>query len=255
MPLGIDRNSREKIAPLFSEYRFDRVLIDSVLEGNFGTAIADSIECPRVARLDSGAFTILGGDPGSKDTIKLIRRKPIYYITPQNRSWRDFLDYYFCDKISTIKFTDFTCKKLNNDRLNFIIKNLIKGYELRRMDKQLAEQLPKDIRNEYFFENYHTIKDFLDRGIGYCILDGTRIVSAATAVARSKRAIDIEIETEASYRRQGLGTLVGAKLISYCLENNIEPKWLSSNDESKKLATCLGYQEAETYKTYKINQR
>jgi len=81
----------------------------------------------------------------------------------------------------------------------------------------------------------------LKRGIGYCILHRDRIVSAATSMAASKKAIDIEIETVPDFRNQGLGTTVGAKLVLHCLEKKIEPRWLAANVISEKLALKLGY--------------
>lgn len=46
-----------------------------------GTAVADSKINPTVARLDSGAYTIFGGNPNSTAAIELIRLAPITVIT------------------------------------------------------------------------------------------------------------------------------------------------------------------------------
>jgi hypothetical protein len=54
---------RNVLVPLFRENRYDTVLINSVLEGYFGVSYADSKSTPSVARLDSGAFAMLGGNP------------------------------------------------------------------------------------------------------------------------------------------------------------------------------------------------
>ena len=71
-------------------------------------------------------------------------------------------------------------------------------------------------------------------------------------MARSSQAIDIEIETVPGFREQGLGTAVGAKLVSHCLERGIEPRWLAANAASERLALRLGYVRGETYETFAV---
>ena len=73
-------------------------------------------------------------------------------------------------------------------------------------------------------------------------------------MARSNKAIDIEIETLQEHRRKGLGTVVGAKLVAYCLENGITPRWLAANAESEGLAIKLGFQKGETYHTFSVHE-
>jgi len=243
---------RERLVPLFEGCRYDRVLIDSILEGHFGDAYADCMNGPTVARLDSGAFTMLGGNPSADDVQELLLRAPVYYVTPQDDGWRQKLLDVFASRISKLTFIDFLSTSLDPRRLTQLVRVLPPGYELKRIDKLLAKQLPSDIGNEYFFENFHTVDDFLERGIGYCILHQDKIASAATSMAQCSKAIDIEIETAAEYRGRGLGTVVGAQLVSHCLEQGIEPRWLANNIASEKLALKLGYSRGETYETFEI---
>ena len=86
--------------------------------------------------------------------------------------------------------------------------------------------------------------------MGYCILYRNVVVSAATSMAVCNGAIDIEIETTSEFRKRGLGTIVGAKLVLDCQKNGIEPKWLAANVESEKLAQKLGYVKVNTYETF-----
>lgn len=111
---------------------------------------------------------------------------------------------------------------------------------------------PTVARSEYFFESFASIDDFLKRGIGYCIVRQNRIVSAATSMAASRQALDIEIETAAGYRREGLATVVGAQLVAHCLERGIEPRWLAANAASERLALRLGYIQGDSYETLSI---
>ncbi len=243
---------RNVLAPLFGENRYDTVLINSVLEGYFGVSYADSKSTPSVARLDSGAFTMLGGNPEATAVTVLLRHAPIYYVTPGNDEWRRALEDEFGEKVVSLRFTEFSSRSLDENHLAGLVQSLAAGFELRKVDRELAERLPLDMNNEYFFENFESVEDFLSRGIGYCVVHEDRIVSAATSMAMCSGAIDIEIETAAEYRRRGLGTVVGAKLVSHCLRSGIDPKWLAANLRSEKLAQKLGYEKEETYETFEI---
>jgi hypothetical protein len=248
----IDIKERSIIEPLFKEHKRDRVLINSVLEGHFGSAYADSKTQPAIARLDAGSVTMLGGNPKSPHVKDILKHKPIHYVTPENNDWRQILQEVYNDKIFLIHFVDFSSQSLNKNHLKKLIKNLLPDFEVKKIDSQLAKQVVSDMDNEYFFENFQSTEDFLKRGIGYCILYNGKIVSAATSMAMCKGTIDIEIETTEGSQGKGLGTIVGAKLVLYCLENNIKPKWLAANPESEKLALKLGYKKIGTYDTFGI---
>jgi GNAT superfamily N-acetyltransferase len=244
---------RAQLIHLFAHYRYDRVLIDSVLEGHFGTASTDSARHPRVARLDSGAFTMFGGDPQAHGTTDLLHWAPIAYVTPQDEQWRDFLRGAFGARLSALRFTEFSAETLDRAHLASLCATIPAGFALRKVDRQLASRLGEEMENEYFLENFHSIEDFIARGMGYYIVHQDRIVSAATSMARSSKAIDIEVATLPAFQRHGLGTIVGAALVADCLEQGITPRWLAANAPSEQLARKLGYLRGETYETYAVH--
>jgi GNAT superfamily N-acetyltransferase len=253
MPVEIQAAGRQRLTALFQDCPYDRGLIDSVLEGHFGRAYADSVASPTVARLDSGTFTMLGGDPTAAAVQDLLRLAPISYVTPQTAGWRRTLQDAFGAQMTPLPFRDFSTAALDRAHLARWIGTLPPVFELKRVDRALAEQLPSDLGNGYFFENFHSIDDFLGRGRGYCVLYRNRIVSAATSMAASRRAIDIEIETAPDYRKQGLATVVGAQLVACCLERGVEPRWLAANAASERLALKLGYVRGDRYETLAID--
>jgi GNAT superfamily N-acetyltransferase len=253
MLVQIAAADRRLLTSLFEGYRYDRVLIESVLEGHFGMAYADSAHQPAVVRLDSGAFTLLGGDPTVAGTKALLDVAPIQYVTPQDEAWKRLLQHEFGPQITVLPFTDFASSALEPAYLARLSANIAPDVELLPIDRPLAERLPADLGNDYFFENFHSLDDFLARGIGFCMVHDGMIVSAATSMARSNRAIDIEIKTVPALRRRGLGTATGARLVLECLERGIEPRWLAANAVSEALALKLGYGRGETYETYAID--
>lgn len=153
-----------------------------------------------------------------------------------------------------LPFTDFASGALEPAHLARLSAHIAPDVELLTIDRLLAERLPADLDNDYFFENFHSLDDFLARGIGFCAVHNGLIVSAATSMARSNRAIDIEIKTAPAFRRQGLGTATGARLVLECLERGIEPRWLAANAVSETLALKLGYVRGEAYETYAIDE-
>jgi len=252
MAVEIKPANRHSLTPLFAPCRYDRVLIDSVLEGHFGSAHADSAGAPAVARLDSGAFTILAGDPAAPAARDLLRLAPISYVTPQTDGWRRLLQDEFGPCISTLTFTDFSAVSLDPAHLASLVQTLPAGFELRRIDRAYLQHLPMEMGNEYFFENFWSADDFLARAMGYCVRHAGRSVCAATAMARSIGAVDIEIETAPEFQQRGLGTVAGGRLLLHCLEEGIEPRWLAANAASEALALKLGYTRGETYETFEI---
>ncbi len=53
--------------------------------------------------------------------------------------------------------------------------------------------------------------------------------------------IEIQIATQKAYRRRGLATACGAKLILLCLERGLNPSWDAHDLRSVALAEKLGY--------------
>jgi len=250
---SINKSEREILFPLFKENRYDIVVMKSILEGHSGEAYSDSKTNPTVSRLDSGAYTIFGGNPNSVAAIELIRKAPINVVTPENKAWEQLLYNEFEGRISYQPFYKFSSNCLNKENLLQLATNIDSEYKVLRIDRELAYQLSIDISNNYFFEHFRSIDDFLTRGIGFCVKYKSKIVSAATSMAASEKMINIEIETHIKFRNRNLGTAVSAKLLLYCLENDVESQWLAANDFSEKLALKLGYVKDEFYKTFLIN--
>lgn len=90
----------------------------------------------------------------------LLKYSPIAFVTPENKKWADILISVFNHKIIKLPFTEYHSDTIQIKKLAEIIKSLPSEYEMRRLDRDLCEQLPKDILNDYFFENYSSIDDF-----------------------------------------------------------------------------------------------
>lgn len=114
--------------------------------------LANSDTNPRIARLDTGAFTMFGGDPDLEGVTHLIRYSPIYIVTPENDKWKNIFLDKFKEKIQKLPFTDYCSDTVNDEKLTKIIDKLPEGYKIKKLDKDLCKKLSEDILNEYFLK-------------------------------------------------------------------------------------------------------
>ncbi len=114
------------------------------------------------------------------------------------------------------------------------------GYELKEMDNELLMKISGTIVPSLFWRN---IKDFLAKGKGYCISCGDDIATWAFSAAVSSKEIDIGVETNPKYQRQGLGKIVAKKMVQYTIEQSKKPVWAChyKNNASAKMAEKLGF--------------
>jgi len=255
MPVtAVPTEARSRLVTLFAAHRRDRAIIDCVLEGHVGQALADDLAAPTVARLDCGPFAALGGDPDSPAARELLRYAPIDWVTPETDAWRAFLEAEFAGRIRRINFVELSTTSLDAGRLEALSRALPKAFTLAGLDAQLAEALIRDLGKHWLLDSYASMDDFLARGIGYVVLREGRVVASAASAVSSSRAIDIDIEVAPAHRRKGLGAAVGAALALECLRRDIEPLWLASNGVSVHLAEKLGYRVGGEYETFEIQQ-
>ena len=113
----------------------------------------------------------------------------------------------------------------------------------------MARQIDADstLISEDHVRNFNSPEDFVGRGLGFCVLEGERIVSGASSYAICNQGIEVQVNTHPEYRQRGLATAVSAALLVYCLEHGIEARWDAGNPRSVKLAERLGYRASGSY--------
>lgn len=88
--------------------------------------------------------------------------------------------------------------------------------------------------------------------LGAVILKDGHPVSGASSYSGYQGGIEIEIDTREDYRRKGLATVCGAKLILECLDRGWYPSWDAQNKWSVALAQKLGYHYDREYTAYEV---
>lgn len=84
-------------------------------------------------------------------------------------------------------------------------------------------------------------------------LHSGELVSGASSYTVYRYGIEIEIDTSVDYRRKGLASACGAKLILECINRNFYPSWDAQNKWSVALAEKLGYHFDKEYVAYEVN--
>jgi len=230
------------LVDLFNNYRMLRAVIDSVLEGRLGRAVADGETVPRTARLDIGCYALFGGDPSAPGAARLVREAPapIELVGPDDQAWRDLFATIHGTRVSDRPMRTFANHALDRDRLRAMAAAVPDGFEVRPLDAALAGQLDEDLE-PHGMQTFPSPEEFAERGLGFGIVHDGRLASVSTSYTRSNDRVEVSISTHPDFRRRGLARVAAATLIGHCMDHGLSPEWSASNPLSKRLALTLGY--------------
>ncbi len=121
-------------------------------------------------------------------------------------------------------------------------------FQICQINQKLFDNIPGRITPRF---SWRDASEFLNHGMGYCVMYNEKAVSWAFSAAVSSNELDIGIETLPDYRHMGLGAAVSEKMIQYCFEQSKRPIWQCdvNNTASQKLAEKLGFVKSSEYIT------
>lgn len=188
-----------------------------------------------------------------KEFLAKIPEKALIYVPSQE--WELSLKAHWTNLVYSPR-TEFSAKKLSLQRIRRLLTLLPKGFQMRKVDVEIA----KKVLTQNFSDHWVGVitylgspEKFVEEGVGFCIQEKEKIVSIVMGYRASlpiTQCMELDVATHPDYRRKGLATIVGAKLIEYCLERVIEPHWDAANPLSVKLAQKLGFTDPEPYNCY-----
>ncbi len=108
---------------------------------------------------------------------------------------------------------------------------------------ELAAQLDAELE-PHGLQAFSSAAALVEAGLGFGIMAGDRLASAATSYTRSSHYLEVAIATRVAFRGRGLAAIAAAALLCECLRHGLEPCWSASNPVSKRLAARLGYRPA-----------
>lgn len=244
----------DKVTPLFGE--MNDTTITSCLQGIMGKVYANSIDTPRSVMAILGDFCFLAGEPDEE----LALYKPPHLtqdfmiMVPQNESWCQLIEKCYVGKAQ--KVTRYALKKdgdvFDRTALQAIVDGLSPEYTLAMIDEKLFAKCGATPWCKDWVANFPDYELYSKYGLGVTILKDGEPIAGASSYSGYIGGIEIEIVTKEEYRRQGLASVCGAKLILECLSRGLYPSWDAQNKWSAALAQKLGYHYDGEYTAYEI---
>jgi GNAT superfamily N-acetyltransferase len=240
--------SRQSIKKMFADYPYLRGLVQGVLAGGMGAAVADNVDDPKVAYLHLD-FDIFAGDADNDAAAEMLSGMPrgSVLVVP-NADWERLIRNIWGDAVGLYPRVAFGPGQWDSVRLKAHSHNLLQDYAIKQVTgvdvgrfAELAESL---------VYTYPTHEAFLAHGVGFVVEYKGKFVSGCSSLALGGGKLEIEIQTHPDFRRRGLATAVAAIMIEHCLDYNIEPCWDAANDMSAGLGAKLGFTNPTPYNAY-----
>lgn len=175
-------------------------------------------------------------------------------ITAQDEAWNRIFETVGKEK--TRRVERYAIKKERDafsvEELGRIVENRNKDYELKMIDEPIYHLCKESDWSIDFVQGYESYEMYKKYGLGVAAFYNGEMVAGASSYASYIGGIEVEIDTKEAYRRRGLATVCGAKLILECLERGLYPSWDAQNKWSVALAEKLGYHYSHTYIAYEI---
>lgn len=244
----------EKVSRMFDDW--DETLIWSCLQGIMGNIYVTDKKHPASAMAVLGDFTFFAGEPDAElvSYKPEWRRQEFMIMVPQNEDWAHLIEQQYGEKAKAV--ARYAIKKepgiFDREKLKQMTAALPEDYELCMIDSRLYEKCREEKWCRDFVSQFADYEKYKELGLGVVILHNGAVVAGASSYSRYREGIEIEIDTREEYRRKGLATICGAKLILECLERSLYPGWDAQNKWSLALAEKLGYHFSHEYKAYEI---
>lgn len=250
----------KKVVHLFQDIDHNISIIFSIIEGTSkGIIYVDDLDNPKTVFIcpEDSFFYIAGDENNDKfnDMLYTLIFEDILgksnggelVLFPLSEGWKDKLGELFKNKGAiTIdrKTFSFDEVEFKTNKIN-ISEKLLDGYDLRAIDKEVANKIN-------ITKSWESIDEFLDKGIGYCIMKDNEIVSACYSIYVGKGEAEVDIFTDEKHMGQGFGKIVATSFIDNCISRGLIPSWSCwpFREASRALAKKLGFQEKEDIKAY-----
>lgn len=235
---------------------WEETIIWSCLQKVMGEIYGDDRMHPKSVMAILGDFCFLSGKPKEE----LVTFKPRWckqdfiIMVPQNEEWNKMIEQCYQEKAK--KVTRYAMKKepdvFDKEKLQKIVGTLPGEYSLNMIDRELFEKCRRISWCRDLVSQYEDYEKFKEHGLGCMIMKEGELISGASSYSGYLNGIEIEIDTKEEYRRRGLASVCGARLILDCLKKNWYPSWDAQNKWSVALAEKLGYHYSHEYTAYEI---
>lgn len=246
-PLELTKANRLRLAEAFRHNPRVDYSLDCVIEDQMGGAVVDDPQRPTAWRVSIGPFWYFAGDATSPGGRALMAEFPAYnLLMPSPPEWAEAAREAFGDKLVTFPRYSFAADDLSEDHLAAILDASPHRERVLRVDEALLARPD----NFVALDDFESTADFLDRGIGYTMLEDDKLVGAACSSLVCSRGIEVSLFVDEPFRRRGIATALSAALLLECARRGMRPNWDAANKESCVIAEMLGYRPLGSYDSY-----
>lgn len=235
---------------------WDESMLWPYFQNVMGEAYADSMEEPQSSIVYVNCFAFAAGKPNKLLVQNWYDEKVNSFaiVTARDDSWDAIFKAVGKDKCRRVE--RYAIKKEKNcfdvAQLDGFVEKLDDKYELKLIDETIYNTCKNDSWSIDFVHGYKSYDEYRKYGLGVVAFHDGEMVAGASSYSSYLGGIEVEIDTKEEYRRQGLATACGAKLILECLKRGLYPSWDAQNRWSVALAEKLGYHYSHTYTAYEM---
>ena len=200
-----------------------------------------------------GDFCFLAGEPSPE----LLTAADAPILVPGSAGWEALIREVLGER--AVPFTRYATRRepenFRRDRLIYFTRSLPHGFSIHPIGREIYFTL---MEGEWAWDLcgcFADVSDFLEHGLGFVVTHGGMLVAGASSSAACDGAIEIEIDTRPDFRRLGLATACGGKLILECLRWGLYPGWDAHDGRSLALAEKLGYRLDHPYTAYWVEEK
>lgn len=249
-----------EIRPDFAAHLFsgwEETIIWSCLQDVMGCIYGNSAKSPTSAVALLGDFGFLAGVADAEFLLQLksgVCKRDFLILVPQNEPWEGVIKTCYgerCRKVTRYAFKK-EAEGFDIPGLKGLVNSLPKEYRLVMINQHWYSYCGQTSWCKDFVSQYESYEQYAKSGLGVLILKDGIPISGASSYSAYRSGIEVEIDTREDYRRKGLATACGAKLILECLKRNLYPSWDAQNLWSAALAGKLGYRFSHKYTAYEV---
>lgn len=247
----------DDLSKIYAWYKdWDESMLWSCFQEIMGEAYVDHPEYPQSGIVYVNCFAFAAGKPNKLLVQNWYDEKVNSFaiITARDNSWNPIFKAVGKDNCRRVE--RYAIKKEKNcfdtERLNGFIAQLNGKYELKSIDEKIFNACKNYDWSVDFVQGYKNYDEYHKYGLGIVAFHDGEMVAGASSYSSYPGGIEVEIDTKEEYRRKGLATACGAKLILECLKRGFYPSWDAQNRWSVALAEKLGYHYSHAYTAYEM---
>lgn len=165
-------------------------------------------------------------------------------------NWLELAGEMYQPQLQPFSCYTFSAVDLSCGHLTKILKDSIYEVCIVPVDAKLAGRIAELPDSTLELENFGSIRNFIERSLGYTILDGGNVMGVAYRSLVCSKGIEISIYVRETFRRRGVATALGSRLLLESLERGLCPGCDAANPKSSKPALRLGYSFIESYNAF-----